>query len=519
LRHTRLALTLPARAQTGLADLHLHQFASLGFGGNWFEESYQGPFKNEKSESLGFVNKGIHGFQQIHEKWLREAHRKGLTLAVVPAVNNDFICFGFVKYSCEDMSSALRQVHAAVEFARKNSDWYEIALDPWHARRIIKAGKLAAILAIEVSELFPHKYGSWRDQLDYVYSLGVRSIIAVHEIDNRFAGAAPHMDVIKWLNLIKRGHFFKLDPTGMHNMRGLTDEGRELFTEFMSRNMLIDLAHLSRESWRGVAKLSASRGYPLFDSHSRFAAMVDEERRKEYREFIVDEEKLELIKSRRGVVGLRTSFDYAETFVPPAGSSLKAVPNDCDGSSKSLAQQVQYANSRGLPVTFGCDMNGFAGQTGPRFGKWACPNPKGSKRVERHSLRMRQAQLQKEGIGSLFDTEGAAHVDLLPDLVSDLKLVGANTTSIENSAEHVLRMWERAYGDTSDAARPFAKDCSFFAHKAKPQQAQQFKDLPIDLMVDADLNESAMKEKVATAEGEHLRPKAKEPKEGDERIV
>ena len=34
--------------------------------------------------------------------------------------------------------------------------------------------------------------GDWLAQLDELYALGVRTLQPVHQLDNRFGGAAPH---------------------------------------------------------------------------------------------------------------------------------------------------------------------------------------------------------------------------------------------------------------------------------------------------------------------------------------
>jgi hypothetical protein len=138
----------------GYADLHLHMFSSYGFGGNWFDANVDSKFTAEQ-RALGFLPSGIHGHQQISKDWLKTAHTNGLSLVSIPVLNNDFICFGSTKYVCDDMTSAVRQLRKAHEFAAANKDWFEIAYDPWQARDIISKGKLAAVLSVEVT----HTYG------------------------------------------------------------------------------------------------------------------------------------------------------------------------------------------------------------------------------------------------------------------------------------------------------------------------------------------------------------------------
>jgi hypothetical protein len=75
--------------------------------------------------------------------------------------------------------------------------WFRIVTDPFAARRVINAGKLAVIEGIEVSRIFG--CGEMNDQpqcgvkdvdagLREVEKLGVRTFFPVHEFDNAFGG-------------------------------------------------------------------------------------------------------------------------------------------------------------------------------------------------------------------------------------------------------------------------------------------------------------------------------------------
>ncbi len=89
---------------------------------------------------------------------------------------------------------------------------------------------------------------------------------------------------------------------------------------------------------------------------------------------------------------------------------------------------LQYAvDVMEVPVAMGSDFNGVAGHIGPRFGKF-------------------QKQITGGRIFN-FNSDGLAHVGLLPDLIADIKRIGLPKKYTDNmfrSAEKYIQMWERA---------------------------------------------------------------------------
>ncbi|WP_375746653.1 Dickkopf N-terminal cysteine-rich domain-containing protein [Corallococcus interemptor] len=93
------------------------------------------------------------------------------------------------KRACDEMTDVEVQLQMAHAFDAAN-DWVEIALSPADARRIISQGRLAMVLSIETSKLFGAK--DWRAELNRFHALGVRTLQPVHQLNNRFGGAALH---------------------------------------------------------------------------------------------------------------------------------------------------------------------------------------------------------------------------------------------------------------------------------------------------------------------------------------
>ncbi|HEX5744742.1 MAG TPA: membrane dipeptidase [Archangium sp.] len=391
--------------------------------------------------------------QQSWEGWLRKAHQGGMSLVTVSLVSNGFLCSALpyqnLKRPCDEMADVEVQLQMARDFDAR-TDWAEIALSPAHARQIIASGKLAIVLSIEVSKLFGTK--DWRSELNRFYSLGVRSLQPVHQLDNRFGGAAMHNAVFHVAQFLENCHIdydcgvtgngFTLgfdvarDAAGnCRNTKGLTAEGKALVQEMMAKGMLIDMAHMSERSVQDTFELAKTNSYyPLFISHGHFREVVAPK--------VAAEEKttpawvVGYLRQTGGIFGLRTAPDEMRTY------TKTAVANTCHGSSRSFAQMYEFGR-QGLkvPMAFGADFNGFIQQTRPRFGPYgACS---AGFQAEADAQARQQRTSGPARLNTDFDEYGLAHVGLLPDLLKELKNLGANTTGLEGSSESFLRTWER----------------------------------------------------------------------------
>ncbi len=467
----------------GFADLHVHQAVSLAFSGGWYWGSHEpGPLwerapacdghsHGNLSEYLSGaqIDLGSHegqqqGYpdyadwphwkdikhQQVTEQWLREAHEGGLNLVVASAVNNQWLSAAMIasgnhnnRLSPADMEAVKRQVYSLKRMAEQ-SDWYTIVRDPWEARRAIEAGKLAVVLAVEVSDLLPNSDGDWRQQLYDLYDMGVRNIMLAHETNSRFSGAAFHEDTFKDLSKVKATFDSSIEyassADGIYNQIGLSQEGRELLEEMIRLNMLIDLSHLPLKSQREIYQLVAERFryYPLFNSHTRVRSLMLEKDVPHFKEHSSTDEVLGFIRDTGGIIGLRTGVEGVLTHQPAAHQ--RPIKNDCTGSSRSFAQSYQYADALGVAVAYGSDLNGFITQMPPRFG------PEGCATQEDTAVRAQEQSAQgSTPDNDPFHVKGLAHIGYLPALRDDLQRLGADTENLDTSAEAFVKMWERAY--------------------------------------------------------------------------
>lgn len=400
--------------------------------------------------------------QQSWEGWLKQAHADGLRVMVMSAVSFDWLCTALppehlTRPQCDEMDDVRRQLELAHALDEAH-DWLEIALTAGDARRIASEGKLAMILSIEASSLFgTDELGA---ALDEVHGLGVRTLQLVHQLDNRFGGAAPHNAIFHVAQFTRNCHVdsdcgltsgdttlgFDVDAN-CKNVRGLTEEGKALIQAMMERHMLIDAAHMSERTTSDVFALAeANAFYPVYVSHGHLRELMLPAKQRE--EKTTKAAIVRGIRRTGGLFGLRTAHEEVASY--PASS----VDNSCHGSTRSLAQAIAFAQ-RGLKVdlALGTDFNGFIQQTRPRFGdQGACS---ASFAAEASCQRDLQRISGPKALGSELDQRGFAHIGLLGALVADLEQLGVDTASLKSSAEHTIRMWERAegtrHGPASDA--------------------------------------------------------------------
>jgi len=507
-----LQCLLPQRAWAvdGYVDLHSHLTGEESFGGRWFWGTINGPMETAVQRCDGNFNTHSHAatrfpivsefigddtgwhlgkrrgydrrrckkflfitipgtcpqehfeqwpmwnavaHQQMWRGWLQQAQAGGLRVMVVSLAESNFLCINTPpharRYSCDEMESVRRQALFARSFVNANSGWVGIAETPAQARALIAQGKLALVLSVEATKLFPS--GDYLAQLDELRGLGVRSVQVTHHADNRFGGAAPIPKLMDTANLVEglwlgqnitdidnivcrnaSGASGDCDGETYLNERGLSTDGQGLVNAMMDRGMLLDVAHLSRKAFAGTYDLARLHGnYPLLYSHMHTWDTIspDEERHEKY----LRSEEIHMITDTGGMVGLRPGPESTVAY----GA---AVANQCQGSARSFAQSLMYAVDQGLDVGFGADFNGFIEQMKPRYRPGSLVSPNATCRAD--TLQFTGGTAPNE-----LHRKGLAHVGLLPQMVADLQAVGtppAYLAHLNQSAETFLRIWERS---------------------------------------------------------------------------
>jgi hypothetical protein len=237
------------------------------------------------------------------------------------------------------------------------------------------------------------------------------------------------------------------------------------------RKMLFEIDHCSRKArteihqfFTNPASPAEVRNYPYFYSHARFDELMPSKKwieenigkapyshaegfdsREETLEYMPNQAEVSAMQSLGGVFGVRTG---PNAQLPFAGSP---VENRVHTSARSVAQIISMGKSIGLAMALGSDLMGFAPQSGARF-----------QGTQKHAVVAtglpRQTPdnpaIDKPVGGSTlneYDVFGLRHIGLEPDFLKDLENLGLSIPEIRDSAERVLRMWERCYQPTRTA--------------------------------------------------------------------
>ena len=442
--------------------------------------------------------------QTQYYRWLQRAYLGGLRLVVQHATTNQIICDLIggpgvqpVRYSCNDMVAVdralleIREMEAYIDAQEGGPEqgWFRIVTSPAEAREVIADGKLAVILGIEASNLFDcflvpsEDFPACTEQtviekLDHYHDLGVRALFPVHKYDNAFSAGDGQKQIIELGNFIQTGHFsnfttdcdlgvpggFDSGPTAFPSLNmpredyfapppndfsgfpddplgtlspflsilleppgteevcqaaGLTELGEFLITQMMLRGMILEVDHLPRRSYRRAYELLVENDYPAAGTHGR--------------------NNFGLLYELGGVS--KTGFGRCRSPNTPATMD--------DGFQNRIALIEERG---GFPAEgFGLDLNGFAGGPGPRFGdETVCGEPQVDPvtypfRSYAGDIKFLEPQLGDRAVD--FNTEGMAHVGLLPELIEDVRRDGVTDKELEplfKSAEGYIRMWEKA---------------------------------------------------------------------------
>ncbi len=266
--------------------------------------------------------------QQVYYKWLERAWLGGLRLIVMDAVTNEALCKSGTKVAGTDCALSMTAIDAQLQEVQKfqtwlNSQyggpgkgWFQIVKSPKEAEDVIKEGKLAVVLGIEVDNLFnchradadgrpgngegPTCTATYiNEQLQKYYGMGVRHIFPIHNFDNAYGTPAAWQDAINvgnfvgegnWWNAVNctdPGYGFSLDGIvdgllyllgfggdstpeypkftsgSCHGSVGLTGAGVFLIRQAMNMGLIIDVDHMSINAFNDTIDL-ANQQSPVY---------------------------------------------------------------------------------------------------------------------------------------------------------------------------------------------------------------------------------------------------------------
>jgi microsomal dipeptidase-like Zn-dependent dipeptidase len=425
--------------------------------------------------------------QQMHATQIRRAFDHGLRLVVGLAVNNELLGLLYHRQPSVDTSdetSIRGQLDGMKELARQNAAWMEVALEPADARRIIRAGKLALVLGIEVDSVLGGRARTAADcdpqrieaAVERYFQMGARVITPIHLadsalggcaiFDDRFAPGSHHLfdkyrrDVPRdrwWfevdraastaelggvqflsgtddsaktlLNLYTHGFpdYASQRRDGHVNAKGLFEAGVLFLEAMMRRGMLVDVDHMSQHALVATLALARRHDYPLVSSHTMFRSLAVPRRGDRY-EHGVAHEAMKTDAQLRELAALGSTIAIISHIGPTRRPDGTPGPDTTESWARSYLHAVETLGLERVAV--GTDMNGLFGQPGPRApsNDNAAPGRPGSARgvvygsdlIPRTRAAIERAQLGRRTFD--LNRDGLAHYGLLPDFVVDIAL-------------------------------------------------------------------------------------------------
>jgi hypothetical protein len=442
--------------------------------------------------------------QTMYYRWLERAYLAGLRLVVQHATGNSVLCELVTgigsqtsRFSCNDMVSVDRAVEEARNLERyidalsggPGRGWLRIVDSPAQAREVIRDGKLAVVLGIEISNLFncfltPRDgfeactADSVRDELDRYYGLGVRVIFPVHKFDNAFSAGDGSGGIIELGNFINTGHYssFVLDgcdgPSTAFDSGDITFGGLNKPRDVYDAPPVVDMSGFSASPLDTLLPfvddiMQGGMSGAFCQKHSMTPLGETLMLELMQRGMLIDVAHLPQHSLARAYELLEDN-DYPATKThgnSNAGQIYRiggmkgtrlgrcADPNTPGQMGKSLNDDVAEALANGAfpSEALSFDLNGFAGGPRPRFGPDSgCSEPQANPITYPFSSYDGAVTFRKPHLGNRevdFNTEGMLHIGLLPELIEDVRRDGVTDADLEplfRSAEAYIRMWERA---------------------------------------------------------------------------
>ncbi|WP_291964446.1 dipeptidase [Maribacter sp.] len=185
---------------------------------------------------------------------------------------------GYMKAK-ENAMSKFEAIHKLCEEIAPND--IELALNSEDVKRIVAAGKKAAMIGVENA----YPIGTDMSQFKKYHDLGARYISLAHNGHSQFSDSNTG----------------ETDDVWLHN--GLSDLGKQAVMEMNKLGIMIDVSHPSKEAMKQMIALSKA---PIIASHSSARALCDHSRN-------LDDEQLLMMKENGGVVQTVAFSSYLNT--------------------------------------------------------------------------------------------------------------------------------------------------------------------------------------------------------------
>jgi len=294
----------------------------------------------------------------------------------------------------------LRMLDRMTSVIEENNEEMEIALTASDVMRIVKRGKVAAILAVEGGHAIEHDLSLLRT----FYRLGVRLMTLTHANTNEWADSAN--DEEKW--------------------GGLTDFGKEVVKEMNRLGMIIDISHVSDKTFYDVLEITSK---PVVASHSCVRAICDRKRN-------ITDDMLRALAENGGLIGINFYSAFIDQhFSDEMQFNLEKYNVFPEINTREQLEKVVYERYQ----------NAMA--------EVPIPPPAFDKLVEHFDYVVKLIGADHVGLGSDFDgintaPQGMEDVTKLPDLTKAFLKKGYSEDDIKKIlGENWLRILEKVTGE------------------------------------------------------------------------
>ena len=431
-------------------------------------------------------------------RWLERSWRGGQRIFVNLLVENNQLCqlYPIKHNSCDDMDSIRLQAqdmydmqdYIDAQFGGPGKGFYRIVTDPWQAREVINAGKMAVVMGIETSVPFgcTFKAAPGGDvpacdvedidrQLDEVEALGVRQMELVNKFDNALSGIAGDNGevgvAVNCANFLETGTFWDMEHCepevpGAHDHSQIAAPDISAGQQDALFGAIAEIfgpGGLPAVPLYGPPEHCNSRGLTTLGEHT-----IDQLAK---RHLLFDPDHMS-VKARAqaldqteelGYHGVMSSHSWSTPDAYPRiyeqGGFIAPYAGDSTGFVEKWKAHVGWADPRYYwGLGYGADMNGLGAQGDPRGTDVANP-------VTYPFTGLGGVRIGQQHAGErVYDinADGVAQYGLYPDWIEDLAMVAEAAQAgdgerirddMARGAEAYLQTWERAEGIAPDSCR------------------------------------------------------------------
>lgn len=227
---------------------------------------------------------------------------------------------------------ALEMIDGVYEQTRRHPESLEMADTSDDIRRLHKAGKIAALMGIEGGHAIEDSLSALRE----FYRLGVRYMTLTHTNTNNWADSAGGIG-----NPAEKRH------------GGLSDFGKEVVREMNRMGMMVDISHVSDETFQDCIEVSQA---PLIASHSSCRSLTNVPRN-------LTDDMLKALAKNGGVIMINFYSGFINTDYAKPGMPAPTKTADTSTMEMLMAHFERAIKVAGIDhVGIGSDFDGVDGK-------------------------------------------------------------------------------------------------------------------------------------------------------------